>query len=343
MPVGVGAADPTTTVRLARGAVAVAVGSSGEQVEGEQAVDAGRVRPVRRRHRARRHADVAHHRPGLLRQPGLVEAAHDVALEHRRRAEDLAHRHHAGAADAREADDELVAGHERTRRGQTGGGIVELGRISLDHGLRPVVVDGDGGERRAVAGEARHVEVAARLVDARLAPVRRLHRLHRQAVALVAAVAAALAHPLVDHHPEAGLGQPAAAAGPSVLGGARLVVHQHRDAGHLGQHLLRLEQASPVPHLDPVAVLAELGIVVGVGILGGDDDPPHAFEQHELHHLGHGHLTRRVLAAGHRHGAVVEQLERDVVAGRDTPPGWPATRNGRTCRRRGSAPCGRGR
>ena len=33
--------------------------------------------------------------------------------------------------------------------------------------------------------------------------------------------------------------------------------------------------------------------------------------------LGHVHLALRVLAAGHRHGAVVEQLERDVDAGGD--------------------------
>ena len=148
-------------------------------------------------------AQVADDRAGLLRQPGLVEAAHDVAVEHRRRAEHLADGDHAGAADAREADREVVGGHDGDRVGQPGDAGRRRARPASRARASAVGVDGDGGERRAVALQARQVEVAARLVDARLAPVRRVDRLHRQAVALVAAVAAALAHPLVDDDAEA--------------------------------------------------------------------------------------------------------------------------------------------
>ena len=113
-----------------------------------------------------------------------------------------------------------------------------------------VRVDRHRRERRAVALHAREVEVAARLVDRGLAAVRRVDRLHRQAVRLVAAVAAALADPLVDDDAEGRRGQLAAAAGPPLLGGARLVVDQHRGALHAGQHSLRLGEPAAVPHLD---------------------------------------------------------------------------------------------
>ena len=200
-PVGVAATEPTTIVRSRVGADAVGVARRDEQVERQQAVDAGAVGVVRRRHVAAAEAQVADDRPGLLRQAGLVEAAHDVAVEHRRRAEHLADGDHAGAADAREAHGELVGRHDGHRVGQPGAGVAGRAGRRRRAGLASVV-DGHRGERRAVALQARHVEVAARLVDAGLAAVRRVDRLHRQAVALVAAVAAALADPLVDDDAE---------------------------------------------------------------------------------------------------------------------------------------------
>ncbi len=157
-------------------------------------------------------------------------------------------------------------------------------------------------------------------MDARLAPERGLDRLDGQAVALVAAVAAALAHPLVDDDPEVGLRHRSSAAGPALLGRALLIVHQRRDALDLREHLLGLDQPGAVPDQDtPVAVFgrtaAEVGAVVARRILGRDDDPLDAFEEHVLHDVRHRHLALRVLPAGHRDRAVVEQLERDVHAG----------------------------
>jgi hypothetical protein len=54
-----------------------------------------------------------------------------------------------------------------------------------------------------------------------------------------------------------------------------------------------------------------------VRVVAGDDHPRHAFEQQQRGHVGHRHLALGVLAAGHRHRAVVEQLVGDVDAGGD--------------------------
>ena len=78
-PVGVGATEPMTTVRWRLGADAVGVAGRHEEVEREQAVDARAVGVVRRRHGAAAEAQVADDRAGLLRQAGLVEAAHDLS------------------------------------------------------------------------------------------------------------------------------------------------------------------------------------------------------------------------------------------------------------------------
>ena len=121
-------------------------------------------------------------------------------------------------------------------------------------------------ERRAVALQAGHVEVAARLVDPRLAAVWRVDRLDGQAVALVAAVAAPLAHALVDDDAEGRLGDQPAAAGTPLLGGALLVVQQHGHARHGGQLDLRLDQAGAVPHVDlPCGQRAEVGVLPASG------------------------------------------------------------------------------
>ena len=212
--VGVGDDDGA----VGRGAAAVRVAGGGEQVERQQHVDTRHAGVVRRDRRLVGDADVARHRSGLLRQTGLVEAAHREAVQHRRGSEDLA-----------DGDDARAADPGQPHR--------EPGRVDDRRRLREVAdVDGAGrragqllarrvgrhrGERRAVAFHAREVEVAARLVDAGLAAVRRVDRLHRQAVALGAAVATALADPFVDDDPEVGGGELAAAASAPVLGRAR--------------------------------------------------------------------------------------------------------------------------
>ena len=59
-------------------------------------------------------------RPALLAEPGLVEAEHVEAVEHRRGGQHLAHRHHPGAAHAR---------HEHGIPVGTGRGPVRLGDV----------------------------------------------------------------------------------------------------------------------------------------------------------------------------------------------------------------------
>ena len=100
---------------------------------------------------------------------------------------------------------------------------------------------------------------------------------------------------------------------PPVLGRAGLVVEQHRRPGDRGEHLLRLVEAGAVPHVD---ALGELVGVVPVEVVGGHDHLADTLEQHHLHDVGHADRTDGVLAAGHRDRAVVQQLERDVDAGR---------------------------
>ena len=86
-------------------------------------------------------------------------------------------------------------------------------------------------KRRAEALEAGIILVAARLVDRALAAELGFQRLDRDAVRLHAAIAAAFADQLVDDDALVGIGKGAALAAAALLGGAGLVVDQHRDAG----------------------------------------------------------------------------------------------------------------
>ncbi len=92
--------------------------SGHEQVEPQVEIRAprrGLVGPV---DRPRGDLQVGDHGPALLAEPGLVEAAHVLAVEQRRGAEDLVHRHHARAADAHHVKREAVGGHPEHRLGQ---------------------------------------------------------------------------------------------------------------------------------------------------------------------------------------------------------------------------------
>ena len=201
---------------------------------------------VRHRGVAACDAEVADHRAGLLRQPGLIESSHLQSGEHRGGAEHLTDGDHPGAADAGEPHREVVGVDQTGRRRRKiarGSGRRRARRVGL-------AFDGHRGERRAVALQAREVEVAAGLVDAGLASVGRVDRLDRQAIALVAAVAAALAHPLVDHHPEARCGDRATRPSASVLRGAGLVVDVHGDTRGVGEDALGIVEPAAVPHLD---------------------------------------------------------------------------------------------
>ena len=108
------------------------------------------------------------------------------------------------------------------------------------------------------------------LVDLGLAAELGLDRQHAQAGALLAAVAAALADALVDVDALRRVGALAALAQPAALGGARLVVDQHRDA-------LRPSRARPAPRRARSRCAhrgdrVQLDAAVARRVLGGDDD-----------------------------------------------------------------------
>src|SRR5262249_14014967 len=97
-------------------------------------------------------------------------------------------------------------------------------------------------ERRTEALEAAEILVAARLVDATLAPELGFERLHRDAVRLHAAVAAAFAHELVDDDALVGIRIEPALAAPALLGRAGLVVDERAHALDRGELALHAHQ-----------------------------------------------------------------------------------------------------
>ncbi len=82
-----------------------------EEVEAQVEVGPARGHLVGGHQRPRGHLEVGDDGAALLAEPGLVEPAHVPAVQQRRGAEDLAHRHHAGAADAHHVDGEPVGAH----------------------------------------------------------------------------------------------------------------------------------------------------------------------------------------------------------------------------------------
>ena len=124
-------------------------------------------------------------------------------------------------------------------------------------------------------------------------------------------------YPLVDHDPKPRGGERAATPRPSIFGGAGLIVNHYGRAGNLGKQALCLGDAAAVPHVN---IGWHHNTVETVGVVSRDDDPLDALgDQHggDLRHIGG---TLRVLAAGHRHGAVVQQFVGDVHTGCDRRP-----------------------
>ncbi len=158
--------------------------------------------------------------------------------------------HHPGAADARHPDRRRRRQPRRVRqRCRIEGSVRGTGRSAGD------AVGGHRHEGGAVTLEAAGVDVAAGLVDDRLAAELGVDRMEREAVRLDAAVAAALAHALVDHDPEAGLLHPTALALAALLGRALLIVDEHGDSVDRAQLLLGLDDAVAVHHVDTAGTL----------------------------------------------------------------------------------------
>ncbi|CAB4810554.1 unannotated protein [freshwater metagenome] len=188
---------------------------------------------------------IAHHRTSFLRQTCLVETANLEPIEHRCGAKDLADRDDTGATNAWHTNHQTIdwINHRRGR---------EIGWSGREAGLH---LDGslwlkNLHEAGAVTAQTRVIDVARTLIDVCLAPEFGLYRLHRQAVALLPTVATALAHALVDEHPKRGRRGLVAFAQTSLLGGAQLIVDQHRDTRNRSQPFLRLDHSGAVPNLN---------------------------------------------------------------------------------------------
>ena len=144
------------------------------------------------------------------------------------------------------------------------------------------------------------------------------HRHDGEAVALHRAVAAALAHRLVDEDASGRVLQEAALAQASRLRRAPLVVHHDGDAADVAQPLLHLGQAVAPVDLHPAGPARAPSVVAGV--LGAHDDLRHALGLECPGQRRDVHQPRDVLPACHGDGGVVEDLEGDVDACRDTGP-----------------------
>ena len=131
-----------------------------------------------------------------------------------------------------------------------------------------------------------------------------------------------------------GVGDRAALADAALLGGAALVVDQHGAPRHRRERLLGLDDAASVPHLRRRRGNATPAVLLG--LVGGDRSPRlHAFERAaSAPGSGTPSCAVRVLATGHRHRAVVEELVRDVRRRWRPRRARRACRSGRTCRHR---------
>ncbi len=150
-------------------------------------------------------------------------------------------------------------------------------------------------------------------MDLRLAAELGLDRDDAEAARLAAAVAASLAHALVDVDPLGRVGRLAALSLAAKLRGALLVMDQDRDALGGRELALGVHQLATVAHVRDVR---QLHAAVAPEVLGGDDDPADALELEQARQLRHRQGALDLLAAGHRHGVVVEELVGHVDARR---------------------------
>src|SRR5207249_196049 len=137
----------------------------------------------------------------------------------------------------------------------------------------------DGDEARTETLHAREILVARALVDRALPAELRLDGRDRHAIGLDAAVAATFAHELVDDHALRRIGILAALSAPALLGGASLVVQQHRAARSVAQRALDGVEVVAVVDFD---VAREIARRVLVRLVGDDDDLRDAFGGHLL-------------------------------------------------------------
>ena len=176
-------------------------------------------------------SDMAGHGTALLSHTKLVDCGKRLALDMRTHSEDGTDGDYARATNT---GDEQVEGPVSGERCQCRLRQIDQMRRWLDTrrgAARPPTNDTD--ETRAEALGTGIVLVAGRLVDAPLAPKRRVRGQHGHAVGLDVAVAATLADARVDEDPSRRVADAPALAPTPLLGGTGLVVNQHADATDL--------------------------------------------------------------------------------------------------------------
>ena len=246
-------------------------------------------------------ADMAVDRAALLRQAGHIDDADALAFQMRGHAENAADGNDAGAADT--GDDDAV-------------GVVDQ-RHAWAWQCRPVAGFGNafallelgavhGHERRAETVDAGIVLVAARLIDGALAAPFGHQRLHRHAIRFHAAVAAAFADQIVDDHALIRVGEGAALAAATLLGGAGLVVNEDADARHGSEFALQRVELVAMMHGQTARPVGVFGILPR--LVGDDDDAAGAFGGDLAGDLRHVQAAFIGLPAGHRHRVVEQDL-----------------------------------
>ena len=225
-------------------------------------------------------------------------------------AEQRAECGHAAATDARNQHVPWTIQRWVLRLGQSR----RLDTASYCFGFaQPAAMHGD--EARAEALDAGEILVAGVLVDLALAPQFGFQRQHGEAVGLLTAVAATLADRRVD---EGALGRVfhlAALAPATLLGGAGLVVDDHRDALELTQLTLHGIQFTAV--VEAGDRREGIAARVLVRLVADQGDALDALVEDLPAELVDAQLAVDRLATGHGHGIVVENLVGDVHTGRD--------------------------
>ena len=253
-----------------------------------------------------------HHCTALLGHSGLVQRDRMQPVDVGCRGEQRIDRHHSRPADARHQDAIPVTrgGPDRGRR------QIERGQVRQRHSTQPAPrLDLHGYERGAIAPRAGVVGVARGLMHAGLRTVFRFDRQQRHAVRFLDAIPAALADALVDQDPARGLRHLPATAPTALLGGAQLVVNHDRHALHalqFGKHRLEVFARSQLGRGRQTGLTGVLARLVTEHY-----DLADALGLKFARQGRHGQRSGGVLAAGHRHGVVVENLERDVDVRRD--------------------------
>ena len=257
-----------------------------------------------------------------------------LALEMRRHAEDRADRDDAGAADAGHDDVEGAVDRRESPAPAAASKRHAVGRDRFRHRLPDLgAVHGhEGGAEALHAGE---VLVAVRLVDLALAPELGLERLHGDAVRLHRAIAAALADEIVDDHALVGVGKVAALAAAPLLGGAGLVVDQHRDARDRRELALHgFEVVAMMDRSCPTATAPCFGYLSGSSVTSAMRSTPSARTWRAI--MSTVSPPSWLLAAGHCDGVVEQDLVGEVRLRRRPPSAGRGCRNDCRCRRRGS-------